>query len=1355
MILPTHRAFRLTFACLFGLLLMFGLLTALPAQAQEGASASSRNLIPLGRNCSGLSPGDQTPVCCAAGYVLVDGVPVAGAEVEISSDEGTLVVHTASGGEISEPYYAVSLSDTLAIEPGEWVTFTVRYDDFTVIRAHQAIAGGQQVDLVINTFEDGRFEGTNFVSDTVRLFHRPTANVKANDDDVANVRLHPKLAVDSNGKFYAVWADNRNHPDRREIYFSYSTDGGQSWSSNIAVYNEPLSSIVNYPSSLITDANGTLYVAWSKFYKVDDFHLKRGSYFSKSMDGGESWSAPVSIANSDQSDSIFPTLALDHDGNLITAWLNYGDNKKLDIHFAKSTDGGESWSNSVKVNDDSRTMEWADLVYPTPSLVVDGNGTLMLAWTDNRNDHLDIYFARSEDGGQSWLQPNVRINHHELNDQVTPWLTVGENNAVYAVWADERDGTSKVYFAKSSDGGLNWSHSDLVNPPSDMSTQHDPRVVVSEGDIYVAWRKGRNENSNLLLARSSDEGQSWRLIGQVNDVNDQLNVYKTFSYAPTDLAVDGSGNLYFIWTDKRNHHFKEDIYTARWPDPNHFYSEGTYTSQVYDAREVVGWRTLEWAESLPDGAAITMAVRTGNTPTAGDNWSEWQTFMTWPADLSELPHGRYLQWRARLSTTLSTNTPILSPIALTVESPALTPEVQTDPGAIIFGAKEGGENPGAQWLEIMNGGTGTFAWTATTNTPWLQLGSTSGMANETIAVQADSSALAEGTHRGEIILSAPGVPNSPQTIEVVLNVTRPDQSVWTMMFYVAADNDLAFGLKNKQLSLQEAAQHANLNILVLMDLADSGDTQLYQVLPDGLLTYTPGNVPWLASEMDMGDPETLRQFVSWAKEEYPADLTYLNIANHGKGTQGIAWDEQSSSFLPVSELSEALNAATNTDDTEPTNDKPIDVLHYDACLMAMFEGAYDVREAADYLVASQNLAWSLFMFRDYANAAAVSDSPSEFAREVADLYHESLTIEGDDYPETISAIDLSKIEQVNDRLNELVAALDANLDVETLRAARSDTQKFDSRNYYQIDNQDEYLDLYDLALNIQVRITDSTVQAPAQALMESIEDAVIVEHHFSDEAYGHHWDVENAHGLSIYFPSAPSIGTESDYQRYLDDRLFAFTQESQYDELLAAVLSDVPAIDAPDDRPPVLPVYPLTATQAISMSVGWHLISIPGESASSDVSDVLDSIAGNYETAYANDACDISDSWKIYDPSAPPFANDLTEIDRTKGIWVNMTVTDTLVMTSTVPVSTTIDLCTGWNLVGYPSAHERPIVEALESITGTYSIIYAYDTTNSDQQWKKYDPNAPVFANTLDVMKPEWGYWIHVDQDVEWTIVNQ
>jgi hypothetical protein len=101
---------------------------------------------------------------------------------------------------------------------------------------------------------------------------------------------------------------------------------------------------------------------------------------------------------------------------------------------------------------------------------------------------------------------------------------------------------------------------------------------------------------------------------------------------------------------------------------------------------------------------------------------------------------------------------------------------------------------------------------------------------------------------------------------------------------------------------------------------------------------------------------------------------------------------------------------------------------------------------------------------------------------------------------------------------------------------------------------------------------------------------------------------------------------------------------------------------------------------------------------------VLTSIAGNYTNLYAYDGCDANDPWKNYDPSAPPFANDLTEINASIGLWINMTITDTLEVTGSKVTSASIPLCEDWNLVGvgYPSLQTQPITEALASIEGHY-----------------------------------------------------
>ncbi|MBU0490234.1 MAG: peptidoglycan DD-metalloendopeptidase family protein [Chloroflexi bacterium] len=177
-------------------------------------------------------------------------------------------------------------------------------------------------------------------------------------------------------------------------------------------------------------------------------------------------------------------------------------------------------------------------------------------------------------------------------------------------------------------------------------------------------------------------------------------------------------------------------------------------------------------------------------------------------------------------------------------------------------------------------------------------------------------------------------------------------------------------------------------------------------------------------------------------------------------------------------------------------------------------------------------------------------------------------------------------------------------------------------------------------------------------------------------------------------------------------------------------------------------------TISISLESGWNLVSIPIRPVDTTIGQVLAPIAGNYDLVYAYDGCDSDDPWKKYDPDAPPFASDLTKPDETKGFWINILAADTLVVTGTVPSIMTIPLCTGWNLVGYPSFQNRPVTEALASIAGQYVIVYAYDASDSADPWKKYDPNAPPFSNDLTEMQPDLGYWIQVSEDCVWTVNN-
>jgi hypothetical protein len=162
---------------------------------------------------------------------------------------------------------------------------------------------------------------------------------------------------------------------------------------------------------------------------------------------------------------------------------------------------------------------------------------------------------------------------------------------------------------------------------------------------------------------------------------------------------------------------------------------------------------------------------------------------------------------------------------------------------------------------------------------------------------------------------------------------------------------------------------------------------------------------------------------------------------------------------------------------------------------------------------------------------------------------------------------------------------------------------------------------------------------------------------------------------------------------------------------------------------------------------GWNLVSIPLTLDNDTPSGVFTSISGNYGDVFTYAACDSDDHWKLFNPNLPSYANDLTDISLSHGYWINMSSTDILSLTGTHPMETTIPLCKGWNLVGYPSVVSRPVATALSSIDGLYSLVRQYKASDTEDPWKVYNPSAPPQLSDLNNLEPGYGYWIYITEE--------
>lgn len=147
--------------------------------------------------------------------------------------------------------------------------------------------------------------------------------------------------------------------------------------------------------------------------------------------------------------SMSPRIAVGPEGNVYVVFaanpMGSEDPDDSDIFFSKSTDGGRSWSKAVRVNDDLTTRDQF-----FPSISVSKNGTIHIAFADRRDDPVDvcyhIYYTRSDDYGETWL-PNSRVSDYPSNPNFGIPFFLGDyfsmaasDEDVYITWTDTRLG---------------------------------------------------------------------------------------------------------------------------------------------------------------------------------------------------------------------------------------------------------------------------------------------------------------------------------------------------------------------------------------------------------------------------------------------------------------------------------------------------------------------------------------------------------------------------------------------------------------------------------------------------------------------------------------------------------------------------------------------------------------------------------------------------------------------------------------------------------------------------------------------------------------------------------------------------
>lgn len=268
--------------------------------------------------------------------------------------------------------------------------------------------------------------------------------------------------------------------------------------------------------SLVADGSGRVFIA---YYGEFSQSAPVNVVTQWSTDGGASWSPSIRMDSSDAlqgTSSQAPVMAVAPDGTLYGAWWSRpggSDNRNGNVVVVSSRDRGATWSSGVRVNPVAGSLPLRPdpnlcCRLPFPSIVVSPGGRVFLAWPDWDGQDWDVVVSWSDDRGGSWSAP-VRISDVKRGDQWFVALGVDAQGTLHAAWYDSRSGDINLVYAKSTDGGQTWS------PNVRASTRATPGPVTRLGDYigvavgadgtaYLAWTDGRGPDLDIYFARSTD-----------------------------------------------------------------------------------------------------------------------------------------------------------------------------------------------------------------------------------------------------------------------------------------------------------------------------------------------------------------------------------------------------------------------------------------------------------------------------------------------------------------------------------------------------------------------------------------------------------------------------------------------------------------------------------------------------------------------------------------------------------------------------------------------------------------------------------------------------------------------------------
>lgn len=344
---------------------------------------------------------------------------------------------------------------------------------------------------------------------------------------------------------------------------------------------------------------------------------------------------PVRVS-AENTDAAEPTVATGLDGTIFVAWVEHRQNKEADVMLAELDREGQMKGVPVRVNPQAgEATAWRG---DPPTVAVGNDGTIYVGWTARvtaKGYANDLYLSVSRDGGKTFEQP-VKVNDdakkvaHAMHS-----LAVGADNRVYVVWLDERnvvmppadhngkkmdhmEANREVFFAASTDGGRTFSKNIRVGQEACPCCK-TAVTTGKDGRVYASWRQVLpGEFRHIALAASEDGGETF---SKPVIVSDDRWMTASCPVSGPALSATADGALRVVWYTEGDRG-EPGLYWAESRDEGKTFSESkTFAKGQARGNPLLlmngkSGATVVW-ESNEGGASRVMSA-----PLAGDSGAQ-------------------------------------------------------------------------------------------------------------------------------------------------------------------------------------------------------------------------------------------------------------------------------------------------------------------------------------------------------------------------------------------------------------------------------------------------------------------------------------------------------------------------------------------------------------------------------------------------------------------------------------------------------------------------------------------------------------------------------------------------------------